>query len=86
MHLRICQLLMASAVTFCGADSYAQQQPGSVYVIGGAAFMGQDGHSGSLTTIYEVTPDGRTGAWIVGGGVLSLRRRVSSLKYHEPDP
>jgi hypothetical protein len=59
-----------AAMVFAGNGAYAQQQPGSVYVMAGAGFPRQDGESGSVTLTYDAPPGGRTQAWIVGGGVF----------------
>ena len=61
------------AVLCTAAAAFAQERPGSVYVIGGIVQTYQDGPSGESSQTYVTAPGGRTGGWLVGGGVFVAR-------------
>lgn len=61
------------AVTLLPATAFAQDRPGSVYILAGAALAHQPGPDGEASVTYVTAPGGTTLAWFAGGGVVMAR-------------
>jgi hypothetical protein len=65
--------VFGAAVLCSTAIGFAQDRPGSVYVIAGVAQPRQSGPTGEQYKTYVVAPGGTTWGWLVGGGIFVAR-------------
>ena len=72
MRIGICQLALASAIiSSASAPALAQEEAGTVYVMGGIAVPHQEGLTGEQSVTYVAAPGGTTVGWSVGAGVFA---------------
>jgi hypothetical protein len=64
-------IIMMSVVVGSAAPAPAQEQAGTVYVQGGAAFPHQSGVTGESGQTYLAAPGGTTTGWTLGAGAFA---------------